>query len=210
MSGARKPHATGPGDSCPPDLWPVAGPSVRPKLSKRLIVVYTIIPLCYIILSQLVSVVYLFAFELGSENVVIRPPLFVRFNLTGDVKNWFLGFTFIGFIAFTFIGFIALDLLYITVEMRYVYRCQMIIYYLQLMEHRVRQETHEQFREGVKTARKFIKYLNTSSGTIGFITMIAVFQAANCAFILLSDEEITYPEAGAITARLILFGFLGI
>ena len=84
------------------------------------------------------------------------------------------------------------------------------IYYLQLMEHRVRQETHEQFREEVKTARKFIKYLNASSGTIGFITMIAVFQAANCAFILLSDEEITYPEAGAITARLILFGFLGI
>ena len=175
--------------------------AIEPKLSKRLILVYTIIPLCYITLSQLVSIGYLFAFQLVNEDVVIRTP-FGGYDLAGGVKNWL--------IALTFIGFIALDLLYITVEMRYVYRCQMIIYYLQLMEHRARQETHEQFMEGVKTARRFIKYLNASSGTIGFITIIAVFQAANCAFILLSDDEITYPEAGAVTARLILFGFLSI
>ena len=36
-----------------------------------------------------------------------------------------------------------------------------------------------------------------------------MFHAVNCTIHLLSDE-ITYPEAGAITARLILFGFLAI
>ena len=79
-----------------------------------------------------------------------------------------------------------------------------------MMEHRVRQEIHEQFMERVRQACKFIKYLNASSGTIGFIAIIAVFQAANCAFILLSDDEITYPEAGVMTSRLILFGFLAL
>ena len=173
--------------------------AIRPKLSKRLIMIYTAIPLCYIILSQSVSVGYLFAFQLGNEDIVVQTPLGGH-DLAGDLKRWLIGLTFVGFISF--------DLLYITVEMSYVYRCQMITYYLQLMEHKVYQ-SQEEFREGVKKVRKFIKYLNASSGTTGVVTIIAVCQIANCTFILFSDE-MTYPEAAAITARLILLGFLAI
>ena len=175
--------------------------AVRPKLSKRLIVVYTVIPLCYIILSQLVSVGCLFAFQLVNEDFVMQTPLGGH-DLAGDLKQWF--------ITLIFVGFVAKDLLYITLEMRYVYRCQMITYYLQLMQHKaIRQEyKYMEYIKEVSTACNFIKYLNASNGT-GCIIFVAVFRVGTCALILL-DDEITYPEAAAIAARLILWGFLAL
>ena len=174
---------------------------VRPKLSKRLIVVYTVIPLCYIILSQFVSVGSSFTFQLVNEDFVMQTPL-GGYDLAGDLKYWL--------ITLILIGYVAKDLLYITVEMRYAYRCQMIAYYLQLMQHKaIRQEyKYTEFIKEVNTACNFIKYLNASNGT-GCISFIAVFQVGTCALILL-DNEITYPEAAAIAARLILWGFLAL
>ena len=177
--------------------------AVKFKLSMGLLVQYSIFPLAYIILSQGVSIGYLIVFQLWDEDVVIQTP-FGQHDLDVKSKCWLLGSTFIGFIA--------LDLLYVAVIMRYVYRCQIIIYYLQMIRHKVKGIKHSNRKEAmeeVKKAKKFIRYLNASSGTTGFITIIAVFQAVNCTILLLSDE-ITYPEAGVITARLILFGFLAI
>ena len=176
--------------------------AVKSKLSKPLVIGYTVIPILYILSSQLLSVWYLFAFHLIDEDVGIRTPLGGHF-LTGHVKTVFL--------ALTFVGFIALDLLYLTVIMRYVYRCQMIIYYLQLILDKVenrKYKTQNEAMEEVKKAKEFIKHLNASSGTTGFITLIAVFNAANCAFILSND--ITFSQAPAIALRLTLWGFLAI
>lgn len=174
--------------------------AVKSKLSKPLVVGYSVIPFLYIVFSQLLSLYYLFAFHLGDKDVGIQVPLGGPF-LTGHGKNTLL--------AFTFFGFIALDLLYVKVIMRYVYRCQMIIYYLQLILDKVENKKYTKQNEAmeeVKAAKEFIKYLNASSGTTGFITLITVFNAANCAYIL--SYDVTYSQAPAITLRLTLWGFL--
>ena len=177
--------------------------TVKSKLSKpHLVIGYTLIPVLYILSSQLLSVWYLFAFHLIDEDVGIQTPLGGHL-LTGCVKNTLL--------ALIFLGFIALDILYLTVIMRYVYRCQMITYYLQLILDKVENRKYTEQNEAmedVKKAKKFIRHLNASSGTTGFITLIAVFQAANCAFILSND--ITFSQAPAIALRFVLWGFLAI
>lgn len=60
-----------------------------------------------------------------------------------------------------------------------------------------------------ETAYKFIKKLNASSGTVGFVILVAAYQATNCTVILLSNE-LTHLQAVAIALRLILWGFLAL
>ena len=210
--------------------------AARPKLiEKAVTVIYTVIPFVYIILSQVVSIVYLEAFKLANEDVIIQAPLGGP-TLGKDLKY--------GMITLSFVGFIALDVLYLQVIMRYAYRCQMIIYYLQIIKQKVNEfktvtETNEQrikdqemrdhqeiqldegfenqklkdhqksIMEQTETAYTFIKQLNASSGTIALVIIIAAFQAANCAVILLCNE-ITYPQAVAVALRLILWAFLAV
>ena len=81
-----------------------------------------------------------------------------------------------------------------------------------MIKHKVKHiehSNHKEAMEEVKKAKKFIRHLNASSGTTGFVTIIGLFQAVNCAYFLLSDGS-TYRETGTVTARLILFGFLAI
>ena len=204
----------------------------RKRLGRSITKSYTRITLLYIVLSQGVSVLYLFAFKLQEQDLIIQPPLF-RFSLEGGVKT--------GMLVVLFVGFVALDLLYARVLMRYAYRCQMIIYYLYAIKHDVRrtvkntkrkkqkykreqeqrdQDAIEQLHEDsikiksrkevmneCNNAYSFIKQLNASSGTVGFLILIAAYQAANCTVVLLS-EDITYFQALAIASRLILWGFV--
>ena len=222
---------------------------INPKqLGKSITSGYISISISYILLSQGVSVLYLYAFQLADEDVVIQSPLQDRERLSGGLKS--------GMIALSFVGFITLDLLYIRVIMKYAFRCQMIIYYLQMIknnindfqnaEERTKRKQQRSVRENEaeeitddnimscedkkaeevmqenendkkaeevmqenENAYTFIKYLNASSSTVGFIILIASFQAANCAVFLLGNN-ITYFQASAVALRLILWGFLAV
>ena len=191
---------------------------IKSKLQKKSIIAwYTLIPVIYIVLSQVASIMYLFAFHLKNKGVVIQPPL-GEVRLAGDVK--------VSIIAVSFAGFISLDLLYLCVMMKYAYRCQMIIYYLQIIKQKVKDQLnnennpeaggnednqragrHKEIMEEVTKAHRYIKELNANSATTGFIIIIAAFQAINSALMLL-DKEITYFQAGALSLRLVLWGFL--
>ena len=216
--------------------------TIKPKqLGSSITSGYIAIPALYILLSQGVSVMYLFAFHLADEDVVIQPPLQGMDRLTGGLKS--------GMIALSFVGFIALDLLYVRVIIRYAYRCQMIIYYLEMIkknindfqngEERIKRNQQRSVRENQnlenegeeitddnivscedkkaqevaqenENAYMFIKYLNASSSTVGFIILIASYQAADCAAVFLLDNDITYFQGGAVVLRLILWGFLAV
>ena len=190
--------------------------AVKSELQKKSIILcYTAIPLFYIVLSQVTSGLYFHAFKLDNKDVVIQPPLGKDDQLAGDVKSIF--------ILLAFAGFISLDLLYVGVIMRYAYRCQMIIYYLQIIKHNIlkndrklrdnqadekqKRKCHKEIMDEVMIAHKFLKELNANSATTGFIVIITAFQAANCALMLL-DNDITHLKAGAVTLRLALWGFL--
>ena len=192
--------------------------AARDKLTKsHITITYTIIPVVYIILSLLVSVIYLIVFKLAYKNVVIQPPL-GGITLGGDIKY--------GTIVLSFIGFIALDLLYLRVMLRYAYRCQLIIYCLKkkVKIHKKDQErrnNENQERQGdqeveinvdeeaeinevqnqnlkndlvkdTEAIHTFIEDLNVSSGTTVLLIILSGFQAVNCAINLLSACEISY------------------
>ena len=203
--------------------------AIEPELlGKSITSGYIFISLFYILLSQGTSVLYLYAFQLADKDVVIQPPLQDRGRLGRDLK--------IVMIALSFVGFIALDLLYVRVIMRYVFRCQMIIYYLYMIREKINniqkgdkqnqqedqkpenqddqklshevEKTQEAMQENEKTYM-FIKYLNASSSTVGFVILLASYQATNCTVYLLG-HDITYFQAGAIALRLALCGFLAV
>ena len=204
-------------------------------LGKSITTGYIFISMFYILLSQGTSVLYLYAFQLADKDVIIQPPLQDRGRLSGDLK--------IVMIALSFVGFIALDLLYIRVIMRYVFRCQMIIYYLYMIRKNIDdnqkaggkqnqqksvweenpknkddltdnvmscedEKIQDVMQENEKTY-KFVKYLNASSSTVGFVILLASYQAANCIVYLLG-HDITYFQGGAIALRLTLWGFLAV
>ena len=186
---------------------------VESKLQKESIIAcYTVIPLMYIVLSQVASSMYLVAFHLTNKGVVIQPTI-GEARLAGDLK--------FGIIALSFAGFISLDFLYLRVTMRYVYRCQMIIYYLQIIRENVKNQLNDEnnpeaggnednrraLSDQAIKAHKYIKELNANSAITGYIILIAAFQATNSALTLL-DKEITYFQAGALSLRLVLWGVL--
>ena len=204
---------------------------VKTKLQEKSIIAwYTVIPLMYIVLSQVISVMYLVAFHLANKHVIIQPPL-GKARLAGDVKY--------GIIVLSFFGFISLDLLYVCVMMRYAYRCQMIIYYLQIIKQDYlnnennpeavnnknnpeaggnegnqpqdqKARSHQEMMKKVTKAQEYIKELNANSATTGFIILIATFQVVNCALTLLDKDKITSLQAAALSLRLILWGFLAL
>ena len=179
---------------------------VKSKLQKKSIIAwYTVIPLMYIVLSQVTSVMYLV------ESFMIL--------FDGDV------------LALLFFGFISFDLLYLCVIMRYAYRCQMIIYYLQIIKKRVKDHlndennpeaggsegnqlqdqkarSHQEMMKEVTKAHEYIKDLNANSATTGFIILIAGFQLVNCALVLLGKDKLTKPQIVALSLRFALWGFL--
>ena len=178
--------------------------AVKSKLSKTLVIGYTAIPILYILSSLSIRLCYVFVFPLGDKHVHIQTP-WRKWQLTGGTKIFFL--------TLTIFGFILLDILYLTVIMRYVYRCQMTIYYLRLILDKVKNKRYKRQNKAMKQvtkANKFISYLNASSGTTGFITLISVYQATSCAFILSNNYYVTFSQALVIAPRLILWGFLAI
>ena len=93
--------------------------------------------------------------------------------------------------------------------MRYACRCQMIIYFLKSIGEDICKYDTKGQQTINKGACNFIKDLNASSATVGFIVIIAAYQAANCTVILF-DDDITYGQGGAVVLRLILWGFLAV
>ena len=183
------------------------------KLKKsKITVTYTIIPLIYIILSLVISFIYL-AEELRSaskhlnifhKDLIIIPPI-----NSIDISTSILKILTITGITLSFIGFIFLDLLYLQVMLRYAYRCQLIIYYLETIEEYIINGKQQDFTimNETENAYTFIKELNTSSFTVAILIITAGFQAVNCAVNLLS-EDIIGVQVAAVIIRLLLWGFL--
>jgi len=176
------------------------------KIIKR----YTFIPLVYILSSLGSSIMYLYAFRLVKNDVLHSPMGGV--SLVGNVKSIWIVLSFIGFIFF--------DLLYTQIIMRYAYRCQLNIYYLQIIKGDIdnyknmnKDQAKENFQKEIMgkvgKADTFIKQLNASSITTGFVILIAGFTATNCAIDLLCTE-ITYFQATVVSLRLILWTFLAL
>lgn len=156
---------------------------------KSLIKVYTVVPVGYIVLSQLLSIYYLFAFGVTRKDVVIQSPLassiYETQNQQRDLK--------VIIIIFSFVGFIAFDLLYVRVIMRYAYRSQLFIYYLQSIKRQINQDQENQetliSQENINKIYKFVKHLNASSATTGFVILITGFAATSCVINLLNTTS---------------------
>ena len=191
---------------------------------KSLIKVYTVIPVVYIVSSQVLSIFYLFAFGVTRKNVFIQSPLassvYETLNQQRDLKVIILISSFVGFIAF--------DLLYVRVIMRYAYRSQLFIYYLQSIKRQINQDQENQetiiSQEDINKIYKFLKQLNASSATTGFVILITgfaaiscvinLFNATNCPIHPLDKEGNTHFNSMqlmqdiAVALRLILWTFL--
>ena len=132
----------------------------------------------YLIFSQAVSIIYLYAFNIVDSDVVIHWSSHT--HISGILK--------IIIIPVSFLGFIAFDLLYTQLIVRYYLQCKLNIYFLQAIKKKIKvTENNRQFEsqsktiEDVEKARNFINQLNTSSITLGVgITITAVQQAINC------------------------------
>ena len=165
---------------------------------------YTLLPLGYLIFSQAVSIMDLFAFNIKDSDVVIHWSS--DSSISGSLK--------IFIIAISFLGFIAFDLLYIQLIVRYSLQCQLNIYFLQEIKKNIKEtkgvghyKSQTEAIEDVEKARNFINQLNTSSITLGVGIMITAVQAINCIINFL-DKGNTIFQAIALLLRLSHWLFL--
>ena len=173
----------------------------RDKLTSAL---FVIIPIVYIMLSIMVSVMYLLVYFKHKQVMWPRD-----WEITGPLK--------ITVITILLVGTTAIDLLYIQILLRYVLQCQLNIYFLQLITGKVESETYRSQDIAIKDvgkAKKFLKQLNASSIITGFAIISALIQAINCAINLSndmddSDEKVNAElEEFALVCRLFLWIFL--
>ena len=125
-------------------------------------------------------------------------------EITGSLKT--------SVIVILLVGTFATDLLYIQIILRYAFRCQLNIHFLQLIISKVENETYRDQDEAIKDverSQKFVKQLNTSSRVTGFTILLALIQATNSAINLLHDVDKTSNsqqlEEVALICRLVLW-----
>ena len=159
------------------------------KLTK---ILFVLLPLMYITFSVGVSFMYLLVYF---KHTHFMWPAY--WEITGALK--------IIVFAVLLIGKIATDLLYIQIILRYVIRCQLNIYFLQLVINKFKNSTYgnqdevvgdvEQYQNQDEVVRdverswEFIEELNKSSRVTGFAIIIALVQATNSAINLLNEID---------------------
>lgn len=90
------------------------------------------------------------------------------------------------------IGEFATDLLYVQIILRYAIRCQLNIYFLQLVINKFENlmyRNQDEVVEDVKRIWEFLKQLNKSSRVTGYAILIALIQATNSAINLLNEID---------------------
>ena len=178
-------------------------------------VLFLLIPIIYVIISQVANIINLFAFHFMDDDVIIHWP---GINISGSSKTIL--------IILSFFGFIAIDILYTRLIMRYAFQCKMNIYFLEEITMKIGNlevirsstendrniETYENQDDAlkdIKRAQKFLRQLNQDSSVVGFIILIATLQATN-SIINLSDEGNTYFQTVALAVRLTHWVFLAL
>lgn len=167
---------------------------------KYVTIIFPIIPVLYVILSQIVSGLNFCAFDLLEDDVIIQWSQ--KWKISGSLK--------ISLIAVSFLGFIIFDLLYTQLIMRYAYQCQMNIYFLEIILYNVKKKNYRDQKraiEDVVKAQKFLNQLNKNSIATGLAMLITSLQATNCTIALLSVNNKAL-QTTALALRLMLWVFL--
>ena len=169
----------------------------------------------YIICSLILSTTCIFAFGFGRNDIVIQSSLSSSINSSNN------GFKIPAIIC-SILGFIALDLLYIDVLMRYAYRCDLLIEYLESIKTKFSQDQTSESTVGVtpgfftgdqqnkiKDASRFLRELNDNALATGTVIVIAGFTAFSCVINLTNYTDCPRInkdwQAVVVTLRLVLW-----
>ena len=160
----------------------------------------------YMFFSQGVSIGSMFAFNIVDDDTIIDSELK---HISGSQKTVL--------IILSFFGFIAYDLIYAQIIMRYVFQCEMNIYFLEKIKDKVgllRENddinyyaNQDEALNDVEKAYDFFKQLNRNGTAVGIIILITTLQAINSIISLLNKGN-TYWQETALLARSAQWVFL--
>ena len=179
-------------------------------------ILFPILCLGYVILSQGVSIMNMYAFDMEGSAVTIHGKWT---SISGSKKTLLIDLSFLGFVAY--------DLFYTQMIMRYAFECKMNIYFLEeiqkkiskskvIREHLVQNDaengnyTYKNQSEAlndVENAHNFFMQLNSNATVVGFIIIITILLATNCVVSLVNEGNTIFQEA-ALTARFLQWIFL--
>ena len=156
----------------------------------------------YMMFSQVISVINLFAFGIMDDDVIIYSE---GNSYSGSSKRWL--------ISLSLIGFVPLDLIYAQFILRYACRCKLNIYYLEEIKNKtdnLRKENRDNDNhtyinqaaalDDVEKAYNYLKQLNDNSTGVGYIIVITTLLATNSIISLLNKGSTFFQEA-ALAAR---------
>ena len=93
---------------------------LKKKPDKLMSVIFLLIPIIYVTVSLVASIINLFAFNFVDDDVIISWPWT---SIYGSSKNIL--------IILSLIGFIAIDVFYIRLIIRYAFQCKLNIYFVE-------------------------------------------------------------------------------
>ena len=172
-------------------------------------ILFPVLFLGYVILSQGVSIMNMYAFDIEGSDVTIHGKWT---SISGSKKTML--------IAMSFLGFVAYDLFYTQLIMRYTFECKMNIYFLEEIQKKVNKsvqndaenenyayKNHSEALNDVENAHNFLMQLNRNTTIVKFIIIITIFLATNCVDSLVNEGNTIFQEA-ALTARFLQWSFL--
>ena len=178
-------------------------------------VLFLLIPIIYVTVSLVASIINLFAFNFMDDDVIIHWPGTSIYRSSKTIL-----------IVLSLIGFIAIDIFYTRLIIRYAFQCKLNICFVEEIIRRTDNseiirsstengrniETYENQDFALKDIKKlqdFLRHLNQNSTVVGFIILIATLQATN-SIINLSNEGNTYFQTVALAVRLTHWVFLAL
>ena len=120
---------------------------LKKKPDKFMNVLFLLIPIIYVTVSLVASIINLFAFNFVDDDVIIHWP---GTSIYGSSKATL--------VVLSLIGFIAIDVFYIQLIIKYAFQCKLNIYYLEEIIRKI--DNLEVIRSSIQNHRNIETYKN--------------------------------------------------
>lgn len=170
----------------------------KPAILISTILSFLVMAVVYTLASLLVRIAYAFAFDL------FKPEVRIQWSEEVDIHHKMKNIL----VLFSFIGFVFLDMVYSAAIINHAAQCELNIYFLHAVRHKVEERQYNTIDEAIMDIGKAYNFLKALNGRTASLTGLILFNVASAALggiISLSDNTDTVSQTIVETLNTILW-----